>query len=264
MTTPADDPAATASPKRPVAKLLPSDEYSQYLLTSQAEMFAICRGLSDHVSQISMIFNEGQDMVLTSLVSWGSDGLVFDLGATAEMNRKALQAEKLFCTAQLDRVEIQFILRGVDQIEFNGQAAFHASLPDSILRLQRRECFRLGTPIANPVICRLRVPGAGGESSVLQVHVVDISLGGVSLAGLPVDLPLESDMTFQNCSIDLPDGGPIAATLRPCWQIETVSRSGIRAKRAGFAFVDLPRVKTTVIQRYIIKIERERKARELG
>ena len=99
---------------------------------------------------------------------------------------------------------------------------------------------------------------------MLRVHVVDISLGGVSLAGLPVDLPLESDMTFQNCSIDLPDGGPIVATLRPCWQSETVSRSGIRAKRAGFAFVDLPRVKTTVIQRYIIKIERERKARELG
>ena len=263
MTTPADDPAA-APTRRPVANLLPSDEYSQYLLSSRAEMFAIFRGLADHVSQISMIFNEGQDMVLTSLVSWGDDGLVFDLGATADMNRRALKAEKLFCTAQLDRVEIQFILRGVDQIDYKGRPSFHASLPDSILRLQRRECFRLGTPIANPVICRFRRSGAGAAGAVLQVHVVDISLGGVSLAGLPLDLALEPETTFPNCSIDLPDGGPIVATLRPCWQVETVSRSGVRSKRAGFAFVDLPRVKTTIIQRYIIKIERERKAREIG
>lgn len=265
MTSSPPDSAANPTPtQRPVAELLPSDEYSEYLLTSKAEKFAVLRGLAEHVSQINMIFNEGHDMVLTSVISWDDDGLVLDFGASAEMNRKALKVEKMFCSAQLDKVEIQFILRGVDRIEVNGRPAFHASLPDSILRLQRREFFRLLTPVARPLICRIPQVGPDGEKFTLDVPVADISLGGVCLTGLAPDFQLETDMEFRDCSIDLPDGDKITATLRSRWHIETVSRSGIRAKRAGFAFVEMPPMKTTLIQRYIIKTERERKARESG
>lgn len=265
MTSSPPDPATNSTPtQRPVAELLPTDKYSEYLLTSKAEKFAVLRGLADHVSQISMIFNEGHDMLLTSLVSWDDNGIVLDFGASAEMNRKALQVEKMFCSAQLDKVEIQFILRGVDRIEVGGRPAFHASLPDSILRLQRREFFRLLTPVARPLICRIPLMGKDGEKFILDAHVADISLGGVCLTGLAPDFALETDMEFGDCSIDLPDGDKISVTLRPCWQIETVSRSGIRAKRAGFAFVKIPPMKATLIQRYIIKTERERKARESG
>lgn len=244
---------------RPLAELLPSDEYSQYLLTSKAEKFAICRGLAEHVSQISMIFNEGHDMVLTSLISWDDHGLVFDVGPSAEMNQKALQAQKLFCSAQLDKVEIQFILRGLDRIEVDGRAAFHTALPESILRLQRREFFRLITPVAHPLICRMCIDGA-----MLDAHVADLSIGGVLLAGLPLEFPPDTGAEFPGCSIELPDVGAIEATLCQRWQAETVTRSGIRGKRAGFEFVRLPQVKATLIQRYIIKTERERKARAAG
>lgn len=265
MTSPPHVPAAIPTlTQRSVAELLPSDEYSQYLLTSKAEKFAVCRGLTEHVSQVSMIFNEGRDMVLTTLLNWDDEGLVLDFGASAEMNRKALKAEKMFCSAQLDKVEIQFILRGVDIIEVDGRPAFHAALPDSILRLQRREFFRLITPFARPLMCRIPLVGADELSSMLDAHVVDISLGGVSVAGLPIDFSLEAGMEFPDCRIDLSEGDAIVAILRPRWQTETVTRSGIRAKRAGFEFANLPPVKTTLIQRYIIKTERERKARESG
>jgi hypothetical protein len=97
MTNPAHPPeTATPAPKRTLADFLPGDKYSQYLLTGRNEMFAVCRGLADHVSLISMIFNGGHDMVLTTLISWGENGLLLDFGASEEMNQAALKADKLF------------------------------------------------------------------------------------------------------------------------------------------------------------------------
>jgi c-di-GMP-binding flagellar brake protein YcgR len=45
---------------------------------------------------------------------------------------------------------------------------------------------------------------------------------------------------------------------------EMTTRSGSKSQRAGCEFVKLPGPMLTLIQRYIIKVERERKARESG
>lgn len=265
MTNPAHPPeTATPAPKRTLADFLPGDKYSQYLLTGRNEMFAVCRGLADHVSLISMIFNGGHDMVLTTLISWGENGLLLDFGASEEMNQAALKAEKLFCSAQLDKVEIQFILRGVKRVVVDGRPTFHAPLPESILRLQRREYFRLLTPIVNPLRCKMRCLDANGAPLSLSSQVVDISVGGACLAGLPADLPLDTDTQFADCVIDLPEGGAVVANLQLRWLADVVSRSGVPSKRAGFEFLRLPHAKSTLIQRYITKTERERKARDTG
>lgn len=265
MTPPSDEPVASPPlTQQDVTEVLPNDEFSKYLLYTKSEIFAVLRGLIEHVSQVTMMFNEGRNMVLTSLISCSDDGLVLEFGASMEMNRKALKAEKLFCISQLDKVKIQFILRGVDQIEDGGRPAFHASLPDSLLRLQRREYYRLVTPIAQPLKCKIRVPDVDGSSFLIEVHVADISGGGVLLVGLPLSLPLETDVELSGCNIELPEIGSIASTLRLRSLTESVSRSGIRAKRAGCEFVDLPGPMARLIQRYIMKIERERKARESG
>lgn len=265
MTNPATPPEAPKpAPTRTLADFLPGDKYSQYLLTGRNEMFAVCRGLADHVSLISMIFNGGHDMVLTTLISWGENGVLLDFGANAEMNQAALKAEKLFCSAQLDKVEIQFILRGVKRVVVDGRPTFHAQLPESILRLQRREYFRLLTPIVNPLRCKIRCLDANGSPLSLSSQVVDISVGGVCVAGLPADLPLSTETQFADCGIDLPEGGTVAANLQLRWLVDVVSRSGVPSKRAGFEFLRLPHAKSTLIQRYITKTERERKARDSG
>lgn len=265
MTPPSDEPEASQRlTQQAVTDVLPTDEFSQYLLYTKSEILTILRGLVEHVSQVTMLFNAGRNMVLTSLVSCGDDGLVLEFGASAEMNRKALKAEKLFCVSQLDKVKIQFILAGVDLVEDDGRPAFHASLPDSVLRLQRREYYRLVTPVAQPLKCKVHVPDVDGSSFLIEVRIADISGGGVCLTGLPLYLPLAADMEFHGCSIELPEVGSIDATLRLHNVTEIAGRSGARAKRAGCEFVNLPGPMARLIQRYIMKIERERKARESG
>lgn len=265
MTNPSTEPGSSPAPTpKSTAEILQADEFSQFLLYGKSEMLPVLRGLIEQVSQVTMMFNEGRDMVLTSLIACDEDRLVLDFGASMEMNRNALKAEKLFCVTQLGKVKIQFLLRGVTQIEVDRRPAFLAALPDSILRLQRREYYRLSTSIMQPLKCRIRLVDAGTAASPVEVNVADISGGGVCLAGLPLDLPLEANMVITDCSIELPEVGSISATLHLLWVTETTNRSGVRARRAGCEFVHLPGPMERLIQRYIMKIERERKARESG
>ena len=258
---------ASAVPSTPAltlaAELLSTDEFSQYMLNSKSEMFAIFRGLVDQVSQITMFFNEGRDMVLTDMISYSDNGVLLDPGANPELNTKALEASKLFCVTQLDKVKIQFILRGLKLVGTKGGPAFLAALPDHVLRLQRREYYRLATPIVHPLKCVMTLPNPGAEPKTLVAHIGDISGGGLSVISIPLDVPIETGQQL-GCRIELPEVGVVTGTVVVRSVFASVARNGVRSKRAGCEFLKLPGPMLTLIQRYIIKVERERKARESG
>jgi c-di-GMP-binding flagellar brake protein YcgR len=252
----------------PLAATLPQlasdDEFSKYLLHSHGEMVAVFRSLAEQVVQVTLVFNEGRDMVLSSLISYNADSLIFETGANAELNRRALQANKLFAVSFLDKVKIQFIVNGVTSVELNGRSAFRAPRPESLLRLQRRENYRLSTPLARPPKCKISFPTADGKAFQLEVDVADISGGGVCLAGLPASLPLAVGTELSTCSIDLPDVGMVAVKLQARNFRAALGRAGANTQRVGCQFIGLPGATATLIHRYIMKVERDRKARELG
>ena len=253
---------ATTSSTSPV--ILETDEYSRYMLRTPAEVLMVLRSLCERVAQITVFFNEGQDMLLTTLATVANDHLVLDYGPSGEMNTKALAAEKHFCVTMLDKVRIQFILRDFRQVEHEGRPAFLCALPDELLRLQRREYYRLLTPIVRPLICTVPIPLADGSLHLHEAHVFDISGGGMGISAPPEGVPFAQDMKFANCRVDLPEVGIITGTLRIRSLFGVTLRSGATARRAGCEFIDLPGPMMTLIQRYIIKVERERKARESG
>lgn len=256
--TPSSSPESKESPV-----LLESGGYDQFMLHGRNEILYIFKSLIEHVSQITVFFGEN-NLLLTSVIKVDDDSLVLDYGASAEMNRKALEANKLFCVTNLEKVKVQFILRGLVKIEYEGRPAFRADLPDSMLRLQRREYYRLTMPITRPLKGTIAIPSDGGLTDTAEVDVVDISGGGLSLINLPEHFSTEENTEIPNCRIDLPDVGVIAATLKVRTTFEIVLRSGARMKRTGCEFVKLPGPMATLIQRYILKVERERKARESG
>lgn len=255
---------ASAAPPAAASPVLEAGEYSQFMLRTPEEIILVLRGLYDHVSQITVFFNEGRDMVLTTLAEVAGDHLVLDYGPSSEMNRKALEAAKHFCVAALEKVRIQFILRGFEKVELDGRPAFRCALPDEVLRLQRREYYRLVTPIIHPLKSQMPIPLADGSVLLHEASIFDISGGGMGIAAPDEMTPFAADMILPSCHIDLPEVGFITATVKVLSVFDVVLRSGAHVRRAGCKFVDLPGPMMTLIQRYIIKVERERKARETG
>jgi len=119
--------------------LLEPGDYSQYLLRTKNEILYVLRGLQASTDHITVYFNEGKDFLLTAIVQLDDEGLTLDYGANEETNRQALAVDRLFCVTSHEKIRIQFLLRGLREIDYEGRPAFHAALPETVLRLQRRE-----------------------------------------------------------------------------------------------------------------------------
>lgn len=243
-------------------EVLHLDEYSEYLLHSPREILAVLRQVAEQGDLVTLYFNSGKDFLLTTLLAVSDQGILLDRGSSEEMNRRALSADKIFCITRHAKVKLQFILTGVRLDEHEGRSVFAATLPATLLRLQRREYFRLNTPINRPLICHIPLADADGNIAIHQHNVFDISLGGVALqAG---SITFEAEQEFPECTLALPEIGVITTTLKVLNLYEVTLRNGQRSQRAGCQFIGLPPASQNLIQRYIVRIERERKARESG
>ena len=241
------------------------DDFSKYEVTSRTEILSILRGMREQGSLITFYFNHGYDFLLTSLVDIAPDGktMTFDYGSNPEMNRKALQTDKINCVSSKEKVKIQFTLMGVDPVRYEGRDGFLGDVPDSLIRLQRREYYRLSTPMANPLKCNIPTPQADGSIKTVPAVVVDISGGGIGLNVPPGDATVKVDAEFFCASINLPNVGIITFDMRVRNIYDITMPNGKVHQRAGCQFLKLPGPMMTLIQRYIIQVERERKSREV-
>lgn len=261
--TPNDDSSADKPDPARASPLVEPRNFAKFLVYGKKDILAILKRLQDDVSLITMFFDSGRELLLTSLIAADEENLVLDFGADSSTNRKALAADKLFCVASQGKVRIQFELGRLTQIDFEGSSAFRAALPASVLRLQRRDFFRLAMPVTRPLKCTMPVTDADGTVQFVATNVVDLSGGGLAMT-VPKGMTFERDMEFPDCSIELPEIGNIAMTIVVRNVFEVELRSGAHITRAGCEFVKPNGVALTLIQRYIMKVERERKARESG
>jgi c-di-GMP-binding flagellar brake protein YcgR len=158
-------------------------------------------------------------------------------------------------------VKVQFSVTRPRLETFGKYPALLADTPEVLLRLQRREYYRLIAPVAHSLICRIPTPD---QDSRVEARVIDISGGGLAVLVPPKDMQLSTDDKYMDCRLDLPDFGPVTVTLRVRNIFHVTSRNGTDMVRAGCQFEDLPTPTANAIQRYILRVERDRKAREIG
>lgn len=242
-----------------------ADVYSEYLLHSPTEIAFVLRTAMQKSCMITVYFDKGQSFFLTSLISVGPKGIILDYGSDEDVNRRALKADRLLCTTSVDKVKVQFALENLSLITHEGRPAFFSELPKNLLRLQRREYFRVSTPLATPLVCTIPVRTAEGSLTLLQTSLLDISAGGLGLTVSTEQAPLFTRGTvFKGCELKLPDNEKINVDLEVRNAFDVTTRSGNRYTRVGCEFINLPGLLLTMIQRYITRLERERKARVSG
>ena len=243
------------------------EEFGQYFLHAKVEVVAIMRSLAQKKSLVSAYFNHGQSLLLTSIlhVAAESGEIILDSGNDDAINRQVLLAENFVLSAVVDNVKVQFLLRKLNDYRQGGKSAFRATLPDKVLRLQRREFFRLSTPIVKPVKFVTVIRRPDGSALTVEASLLDISGGGVGLMATPALAEmLPRGMLLKECRITLPEEGVLTANLCVRNKFDVSTRSGARHVRVGCEFVALPGAKMSMVQRYITRIERERKARLSG
>ncbi len=222
------------------------------------EINRVLKDLLRHGEMATLYFNGGRDFVLTSLIDSNPEtGLIrLDYGADEAANQRLFKAERVQFVTSHKGVRVQFAISGLRSAHWEGAQVLVADFPESIVRIQRREFYRLDAPLASPLRCRFVLHGESVESTV-----VDISLGGVGLlepeAGYEPNL--EPGRVIEECTIDLPGEGLIETPVEIHNAFEHTSHSGHLQRRVGCRFLELTPAMNARIQRYIHKVELERR-----
>ncbi|QDQ27491.1 hypothetical protein FNU76_14625 [Chitinimonas arctica] len=242
--------------KSPVALIPEGVDVSSYLLRTPMEIGFVLRSLAQKSDLVSIYFDHGQFAFLSTILECDpkTQRFWFDISGVDAINRAFLRSTHAVFAVAPEGVRIQFVLHGgVTEVAYDERPAFEAHFPDDLIKLQRREYFRLDTPIGRPLICKLRHP----NGKVLDLPLHDISIGGMGL-WMQGQVEVEQLDVFPGCRIDLGTFGMVELTLEIRSKRQVTKRDGTVQTMLGTRFVDLPRQTENLLQRYIAQLERER------
>ncbi|GAB4174373.1 MAG: hypothetical protein OHK0026_14310 [Rhodocyclaceae bacterium] len=241
-------------------ELMQGQDPSRYLLTRRAEILEVLRALIEGRDLVTAYFDQGDDFLLTSLLALDAGALIVDCSASREVNTRALAAARLTFVTSHAGIRIQFPTASPRPIEHEGKPAFVVPAPQQLLRLQRREYYRLIAPVSDPITCAIH---AAGEPEV-ELHILDLSAGGLAIVAPPGAVSLAIGSRYDDCRIRLPRSAPLRLALAVRNAFAVSLHNAVRMQRYGCQFLDAPAGALAQIERYILETERKRKARQSG
>lgn len=177
-------------------------------------------------------------------------------------DRRVPDTAGLWAESDVDGVHTLFAVPGLRLKALTDGPVWEMPVPVTLIRLQRREYYRVPAPPGALVQCTLptRADPAGAKA-VLALN--DISLGGASLVDRLGIMDATVGKLYQNCRLHLPIGVPVDADLVVANTRERVLPDGQTVRTVGCRFEALPRPMAAAVQRYILQLERDGIARAL-
>jgi c-di-GMP-binding flagellar brake protein YcgR len=241
------------------------DDLEPFRVRSRREIIALLRSISERNQLVRMVINNGADTVVTSIlrVNDSDNTVMLDCAPTATMNQRVLDSDNLSFETVLESIRILFSSSEAQSFTYENLPAFIIPIPDSMVRLQRREFYRVPTPLSNPVICT--VPVSSEDKSIrVATTLHNISGGGVSIIDDKKLIDATLGRIYHNCTIDLPVGGPINVSLQIRNLLDLTLTNGKSIHRLGCQFVEPSNATLGAVQKYITKLEREQNAKATG
>jgi c-di-GMP-binding flagellar brake protein YcgR len=244
---------------------LGTENQSPFQVESRREILALLRGFREKKQLISMMINSGSEVFITSIleVDDGNNIVVVDSIPDPQANQRIIEASSVFFDGLLDRISIQFSSSRLQATTFEGRSALQMPIPNNLIRLQRRENYRINTPVSQPIRCIVPIE-IESRLENFKFVLVDVSCGGVALLDDNRVLDITPGITHSNCEIDIPGVGTIEMALQIRNSQDLILLNGKTNRRVGCAFLNLSSRTLATVQRYIMKLERERNAKFTG
>jgi c-di-GMP-binding flagellar brake protein YcgR len=241
------------------------ENWHDYEVGSRREIVALLRQIGEKNQLIRMLVKGEADVCVTSIleVDEDEDSIVLDRSIDFSQHERILEAGRVMCETTLDKIRIVFAADGLSEIRYQNGIAVRADIPPTLIRLQRREYYRMETPVTNPVRALIPLPPElGGGSAAFPLH--DISVGGIAVMDNTMQLDNTPGRVIENCRIELPEIGPITTALEVRNSLDITLLNNKTSRRVGLQFTNISRGALAGVQRYITKLERERNARLAG
>lgn len=236
-------------------KILSEEEDEKHRILSSNEIRFVLHCIAEKGNRVALYYDDENQFILTTILAVDSPGLWLEQSPNAAENRRVAGSDKLVFVSSNLQIKVQFTASRAASVEYQGRPAFHLPLPDSLYRLQRREHYRLVTPVIRPLRCILDSQPAAGKTP-LEFIIMDISCGGVGLNCTESDTELIPGTSYPDCRIELPGLGTIKGTIEVKNLVSLTARSGTRFRRAGCEFRNLDGASAILLQRYVTNMQR--------
>ena len=241
------------------------ENWHDFEVSSRREISALLRTIGEKNQLVRMLIRGEADVCVTSILEVDPDTgtLVLDRSIDPAQNERIVKADRIFFETTLDKIRILFAADAVRATRYQDAPALMIDLPATLVRLQRREFYRMATPVSNPVRVVIPMPEELGGGSAL-FPLADISCGGIAILDNKAVLGHTIGDNYLQCRIDLPDIGLVTTSLQVRNALDITLLNNKTNRRLGCQFVDMSRGALSMVQRYITRLERERNARLAG
>lgn len=228
-----------------------------FMVYARVEIISLLRSLGNHGVLTNVYFDDHAGFAVTALLALNPDfeEVVFDVPADDLARRRLLAADELVFVAFVESIKLQFKASRAEPMVHEGRPAFRVRLPDCALRLQRRDSFRVRTPVSKPAFCLVPYPDDGKQYE--RLRLLDISIGGVALVSYPEHFELPEGGVIQSCYLDLPGVGSVSVSMK-VRHVDPMPRDD-KARRCGCEFVELAPQARMMLQRYVNKLDAEQR-----
>lgn len=237
------------------ASLSDNEIEDRFFLLGQMEILSVLNDLVHHREPVTVYFNGGRDFMLTTILEARSDCFIFDPSGDAKANKRLPNSPNCVFVARLNGIRVQFSTKNAHPFSWGGSDAFWAPLPVRVVRLQRRESYRILLPVAKPLMVKCFTED-GLIIGEWPSHDLGVTGLGIAMSRVP---NVEPDQRIARLKLTLTKQNAIecAAVVRHVTPLgERQARSNYRI---GVAFSNLPPAMGVMIQRYITKVEHERR-----
>jgi c-di-GMP-binding flagellar brake protein YcgR len=233
-----------------------SDSWNDGLISNPLEIGGLLRSLAYRLDNLTADYAERHTITRILEVDIAARTFIFDSDTDQIEYEAALHAVRWIFHATPRGVRVEFSVERVQPVVFEEQPAFRARFPAVLLCRQRREYFRVQTPVKDPYLCI----GSLANGERFCAEMVDLSLSGVALRITDDHLGnLETGSIVRNAELHFTGQSPISLDLQFVSYRDLDGIAGSSRFILGFKFLSLPGHTENVLQRLIARLELERR-----
>lgn len=244
-----------------VIELSPETENNKFRITSKSEILNILQIVMKRNMLTALHFDHNNDFILTSILAIDTElrQMVVDSGEIEKFSRVALHANKVTLVTSQDQSKIQFTCTAIKKIKFEKRNAFSIDLPESLLRIKKRQYYHITKSTPKLLKCIIPLPNEQNSdiTGITGITVHDISCGGITLTEQDSLVNLKCGTTYKNCRITLPGIGVLNIAIRVKNTYKVTLENGLNCKYAGCEFINLPQEMLEMIRQYISRLKQE-------
>lgn len=244
-----------------------TDNLEQYRIHSPREIVFLLDGVRSQRQLVKMSAGGSSEAILTSVLAVDAkDGTVwFDAAPSKTQNHRLANCSHISFETKLDHIPVLFKTEQADLGDYQGYPALRVPLPESIVRIQRRQYYRVSIPRTTPVLCAFPPPGTEAKpiDKPVMANILNISMGGIAVIDEQNLLDDTTGVIYENCILALP-GGSVTVSLEVRCVCHIKLASGKAVRHIGCQYTNISNAMLSVVQRYILKLEREQNAKMAG